>query len=66
MMKNKKDDPFGPGLAIIIIISIIAAQVISHKLELNAIKTDELTHWLSGVSSIIYGIIYYIIKNIRK
>ena len=67
MVKNKKDDdPFGLGFAIVIILAIIVAQIISYKFELSAIKADGLRQWFCAVVGGIYGIVYYIIKKIKK
>ncbi len=64
--KEKRDDPFGCGLVIAIVLAYIIAEIISIQDHLEYSDGMILRKTAVAVAVSIYGVIYYIIKYIRK
>ena len=64
--KEKKDDPFGCGLVIAIVLAYIIAQIITIQDDLEYSDGVILRKTAVAVLASAYGVLYYIIKYIRK
>lgn len=62
----KKDDPFGCGLVMAIVLAYIIAEIITIQDHLQYSDGMILRKTAVAVAVSIYGVIYYIIKSIRK
>ncbi len=63
---KKKDNPMGRLFWIVVLITFIFAEVIGRMNGLDPIDKSQFVRCCIGFVSMIYGIIYYIVKKWHK
>lgn len=65
-MKNNSNRMFGCAFIIVIIIVSIVAEIIGVRNQLSPMDRAQLRGYCVGGASLIYGVIFYIVKKHQK